>query len=123
RATAIATAVVLLACGVVTANDVRAWHDSETLFTRAIERTEPNVFALHSIASSMLVRGATAPAIEKLEQCVALQPRSPHVLRALGYALKEARRYDDAIKQLTLAMRIDHTDARTWNTLGHVCAD
>lgn len=123
RTAAVAATVVLAGCMSITMLDARAWRDSETLFTRALERTEPNTFALHNLSSALLLRGDTAGAIEKLEQCISLQPRNHHARRALGFALRAAGRLDEATKQLATALRIDQTDARTWNAMGHVYFD
>ena len=120
RVASAAACISLVLLTSITMLDARAWRDSETLFTRAIERTEPNVFALHNIASSMLIRGETAGAIERFEQCVALQPGNPHVRRAYGFALRQAKRYEQAIEQLTAAIQIKPHDSRSWNAMGRV---
>jgi tetratricopeptide (TPR) repeat protein len=123
RTATIAAALILAGCMAITMLDARGWRDSETLFTRAIDRTEPNVFALHNLSSALLLRGDTAGAIEKLEHCIKLQPNNHHARRALGYAYRAAGRLDDAKKQLTTALRIDQTDSRSWNAMGHVYFD
>src|SRR5439155_22861794 len=115
--------IVLLACGAITSVDVRYWHDSEALFTRALKRTEPSVFALHSLASAKLLNGKVDEAIVDLHACVKLQPSNPHARRALGYALREAKRYDEARQQLATSLRIEPKDGRSWEAMGRLYAD
>src|SRR5205814_5558189 len=87
---AVAAGAILFACEAITMRDVPYWHDSQALFTRALERTEPNVFALHSLACAKLLNGNRQGAIADLRACAALQPSNPHVRRGLGYSLREA---------------------------------
>ena len=115
--------VVLFACEAVTITDVRYWHDSEALFTRALQRTEPNVFALHSLASAKLLNGNRNGAIADLQQCAKLQPGNPHVRRALGYALREAGRYEEAHAQLKNSLQLNPRDGRSWEAMARLLAD
>ncbi|MEO6437449.1 MAG: tetratricopeptide repeat protein [Tepidisphaeraceae bacterium] len=115
-----AACVALLGCVIVTSMDVRAWKDSETLFTRALERTKPNIFTLHNIAAARLVSGNVHGAVQSFEQCLAIQPYNPHVLRAYGCTLREAKRYADAERSLKRSIKVAPNDSRTWGELGHV---
>ena len=55
-ATAVAV-IVIFAFAFTARAQVAYWHDSEALFTRALQRTEPNVFSLHSLASAKILKG------------------------------------------------------------------
>lgn len=114
----VAAVVALLACGVITWIDARAWRNSETLFTRAIERTEPNVFAYHNLAAAKLLRGQTREAVELFAQCADFQPTNPHIRRAYGAALRFDKRYEDALQQLNRSIELDPKQGRTWSELG-----
>jgi tetratricopeptide (TPR) repeat protein len=119
----IAAVALLIACGIVTATDVKYWNNSQALFTRALQRTEPNVFALHNLASAKFMNGDINGAIVDLRECVRLQPDNPHAHRALGYMLCDAKRYDEAHKQLAMSLELDDTDPRTWDSLGRLYAE
>jgi tetratricopeptide (TPR) repeat protein len=116
-------AIVLIACSAVTARDVRYWNNSEALFTRALQLTEPNVFALHNLGTAKLLRNDTNGAIADFAECTRLQPGNPHVRRAWGYALRVAKRYDEAKTQLATAIRINPKDPRSWDAMGNLYGD
>ncbi len=115
--------LVLLSFAALCSQEVRWWHSSDVLFARAIEQTEPNVFALENLGSALMQRGDTAPAIACLDQCVRLQPGNPAVHRIMGLALVKEKRYKEAAVQLAAAMRIDPKDPLNWNSLGHLYLD
>lgn len=115
--------LAIIACASVTHNDVPYWRNSETLYARSLERTEPNVFALHVVAVAQAQRDEFDGAIQLLEQAKKLQPGNPHVRRALGYTLREAKRFDEAKKQLDIALKIDREEGRTWDELGRLYTD
>ncbi len=116
---------VMLLCGAgyVTAKEVPYWHDSEPLFTRALDRTEPNVFTLLSLASAKVLNGNIDSAIADYRTCVRMQPHNPHVRRAFGYALREAKRYDEAHEQLKRSLSINPNDGRSWEAMARLYAD
>lgn len=122
RASMTLAAVTLMSFAALTAQDVRWWHDTEVLFTRSIEMTEPNVFAMHNLGCALMKRGANSEAIAQFERCAQIQPQNPYVRQALGYALLEAKKPTEALQQLKIAIRLKPDYARTWNTFGHVFA-
>jgi tetratricopeptide (TPR) repeat protein len=123
RAIPAAAICALLACAWVTRIDVGYWNNSEKLFTRALERTEPNVFSMHIIAVSMVQRSEYDGAVKMLEEAKKLQPGNPHIRRAYGYALRHAKRLDESQKQLTIALKIDPEDGRSWDAMAQLYAD
>jgi Flp pilus assembly protein TadD len=118
-----AGAIAIGACTLVTADDVKYWQNSELLFTRALERTEPNVFSLHNLASSQLLRGQTKTAIKNFQECAKLQPGNPHVRRALGYALRVDKQYAEAHTQLVKSLRLDPKEPKSWDAMGKLYAE
>jgi Flp pilus assembly protein TadD len=120
---ALAAGGILFACEAVTMRDLPYWHDSQALFARALQRTEPNVFALHGLASAELLNGNREGAIADLRRCAALQPGNPHVRRALGYSLREAGLFDEAHEQLKASLRMNPKDGRSWEAMGRLYAD
>jgi len=113
-----ASAVVLLACAMVTANDVRYWTDSRVLFTRTLERTGPNMFTLQNLGASYQEVGDYDNAIKYFAQCVESQPRYPHARRVLAHTFQKAKRYQEAGQQLEIAIELEPQDYRSWNSLG-----
>jgi len=113
-----ASAVVLLACAMVTANDVKYWTDSRVLFTRTLERTGPNMFTLQNLGASYQEVGDYDNAIKYFAQCVESQPRYPHARRVLAHTFQKAKRYQEAGQQLEIAIELEPQDYRSWNSLG-----
>src|SRR6185437_8974820 len=123
RRSMVLASVVLMSFAALCAQDVRWWHASDVLFARAIEQTEPNVFALQNLAAAWMKRGNPTRAIDCLDQCVQLQPGNPNVRRVLGIALTQEHRYKQAGEELAIAARIDPKDPLNWNSLGHFYLD
>jgi protein O-mannosyl-transferase len=113
-----AASLALGACAVLTAIEVPYWHDGEKLFSRALERTEPNVFSLHNVAAAQIIRGDYGGAIGNYQKCIKLQPGNPHVRRALGYALQKAGRLDEAHEQLVKSLRLSPKEPKSWDAMG-----
>ena len=113
-----AAGVVLLACAMVTANDVKYWTDSRVLFTRALERTGPNMFTLQNLGASYQEVGDYDNAIKYFRQCVDSQPRYPHARRVLAHTYQKAGRYQEAGEQLMIAIQLEPHDYRSWNSMG-----
>lgn len=118
-----ASAVVLLACAMVTANDVKYWTDSRVLFTHTLERTGPNMFTLQNLGASYQEVGDYDNAIKYFAQCVDSQPRYPHARRVLAHTYLKAKRYEEARQQLAIAIELEPQDYRSWNSMGKLYCD
>jgi protein O-mannosyl-transferase len=113
-----ASAIVLLACAIVTADDVRPWTDSRLLFTRTLERTGPNMFTLQNLAASYQEVGDYDNAIRYFGDCVKGQPRFPLARHWLAHTYQMAKRYDEAREQLAAAIELDPQNFQGWNSMG-----
>jgi protein O-mannosyl-transferase len=120
RALAGSAVAVVLACAFIAHNEAGYWKNGETLYTRAMERTGPNVFNLHNIAAGMVKRGAPEEACKVLAEAIRIQPNNAHVHRLYGYALRESKHLPEAEKELAISLQINPEYARTWTELGQV---
>jgi len=118
-----ASVVLLFACAMVTASDVKYWTDSRLLFTHTLERTGPNMFTLQNLGASYQEVGDYDNAIKYFAQCVEAQPRYPHARRVLAHTYQKAKRYEFARQQLAVAIELEPDDYRSWNSMGKLFCD
>jgi tetratricopeptide (TPR) repeat protein len=117
------SAVALLACAIVTANDVSYWTDSRLLFTRTLERTGPNMFTLQNLGASYQEAGDYETAIKYFGDCVRARPDFPAARHWLAHTFQKAKRYDEAREQLDVALRLNPDDFYAWNSMGKLYCD
>ena len=87
-------AALLLALAALTAQQIRVWTDSETLFEHALAITGPNPQMLDLAASAHARRGDDATAVRYWRQSLALLPDGPIARDALSQALTRQRAAD-----------------------------
>jgi TolB-like protein/Tfp pilus assembly protein PilF len=87
------------------------WVEAEAEFKRALELAPNNVAAHRGFADWLLSKGRTAEGLEWANRARELDPLVPST--SLAWALFQARRYDDAARELhaTLAVTPDNTGA------------
>lgn len=122
RALVAAGGAFLLALVPVARGQVGVWHDSVTLFRRAVEVTRENHVAERLLGVALLDSGDTAGAEPHLREAVRLRPRSAAALNALGVALTRLSRPGDAEAALDAfrrAVAADPGDPASHNNLGN----
>ena len=97
-----AAGVALLACGLASARQARAWHDSESLFRHALALTTHNYPAWHGLANELAEQGHIAEARAGYEQALAIHPRYGPALYGLGLL---EQRHGDPERALELYRR------------------
>jgi tetratricopeptide (TPR) repeat protein len=113
----------LLALALLSAVDASYWTDTEPLFRRALARTEPNAFALFNTGMGAARRHDYDQGVADLRTAIAQQPSNPYLRRAIGYILREAKRYDEARAELTLALQLNDKMPLAWAEMGQLSID
>jgi protein O-mannosyl-transferase len=104
-----ALAALLIILGVATFRQLGYWHDSETLWTRALAVTTRNYTAHSNLADVMAKAGRSDEAISHFEAAAAIHPYPPPQLLALGSYELEHGDLTRAIRQFTKVSQTDVT--------------
>jgi tetratricopeptide (TPR) repeat protein len=67
----------ILAIGILTFRQVSYWHDSETLWTHALQVTRRNYIAEDSLGGALAGQGRVEEAIQHFRAAAAINPRDP----------------------------------------------
>lgn len=105
RAPAVAAAVVLLALAALAWRQVHYWHDSVTLWTRAVE-VHGNYRARAHLGQALGLRGRWHEALPVLEDAVRLNPDFADSQHHLGFTYDELGDRDRAIDRYRAAVRL-----------------
>lgn len=119
------TAGCLVLLAILTRTQVETWHDTETVWTHAVEVTKDNHRAICEMGRAIFKRAEKdgdavllAEARSPLEEAVRLQPNEPHYRIAFGLVLLRQEDYAGAAEQLQQALRLNPSQDRAWHTLG-----
>ena len=96
RVLAPAAALALLACLLVTREQVKLWRDSVTLFEHALVVTQDNYLAHTNLAAALVEIGRADAAIEHAQAAATLRPNDAKILATLGTTLARVGREDEA---------------------------
>ena len=88
------------------------WRDSETLFLRALERTEDNYLIFVNLAATYSEQGRIEEEMAALREALRINPRSAVSHVGMGAALRALGRYDEAAAHFLEAAR--HVPPREW---------
>jgi tetratricopeptide (TPR) repeat protein len=109
-----AAAVVLLACAARTRDQLRCWHDSESLYRHAVAVSSKNFIAYYNLGSWLDSEGRIDAALTNYLKAVEMQPHYPDPLNNIGCILAGRKQFTDAIPYFEAALRSkpDFTSAR-----------
>ena len=117
--------VVLGACALRSANQLRCWRNSESLFRHTLTVTANNLIALNNLGAWLTVQNRPAEAIVFLRQALQMNPANVDTLYNLGNALAEQGRFEEAATnfQAAVALKPEYYQARNnlakaWTRLG-----
>ncbi|HET9800120.1 MAG TPA: tetratricopeptide repeat protein, partial [Chthoniobacterales bacterium] len=99
-------AVVLAAFCLLTVRQATTYRDVETLWRATIAKNPGCWMALNNLGVLQIEKGDVDGAIEKYEQSLRLNPDYPEAHYNLGNALLHQGRFDDAIRECEVALKL-----------------
>jgi len=107
RTFAVGACLLVLGLLVATRTQARHWHDSKTLFARALAVTEGNFLMEYNMATALKTEGKTDEAIRHLDQALRINPRFARGHALLGTILARQGDQQRAVQHLTEALRLE----------------
>ncbi|HVZ47912.1 MAG TPA: tetratricopeptide repeat protein, partial [Gemmatimonadaceae bacterium] len=107
RAAAGVGTAVVAALAAATWRQTGVWHDTRSLWTRAIAVDERSAFAQNSLAGLLLEDDSVPAAIDHFTRALAAEPDYPQAHNGLGIALGRLGRTDEAIAHFQRALAVD----------------
>jgi tetratricopeptide (TPR) repeat protein len=101
-----AAALVLVACLLLTENQLRYWRDNESLFRHALAVTQDNDIAHVNLAFALDRQGRFDEALAEYREAIRLKPKIPFLHNNLGTGLARLGRFDEAMNAFTNAARL-----------------
>ena len=112
---------VVGALGILTWNQVKVWHDSETLWTHAVA-ARPSSLGHFKLGVTLAHRGDLTRAIENFHAALRINPRNAAAHSALGFAFAMQGRLTEAFEQFDHALRMSPREAHAHTGLGLLLA-
>jgi Tfp pilus assembly protein PilF len=109
--------VILSACGIIAAVQVRYWKDSLTLFKHALDVTENNYLAQNNYANALSNLGRNEEAITHLAEALRVLPDSTEFLSNFGYVLAQSGKPKEAIEYYEKVLAKDPNNVITHGRL------
>jgi Flp pilus assembly protein TadD len=112
--------IFLIACGVLTREQLRYWQNGETLFSHSIALAahKNNYIAYNNLGDYLCQQNLFAPAIDNYKQALQIKPDFEMASKNLGVALIRAKRYDEAISFYQNRLRLNTNNAGDYSNLG-----
>jgi tetratricopeptide (TPR) repeat protein len=110
--------ICALACAIVTEHQIKYWHNSETMFQRAVDTTENNTLADVGLGICLAERGQLDAAIALYRHSLIVSPNYFESHYNLGQALSQQGKYDEAIEHFKAAIAQRSGIADTYSSLG-----
>jgi tetratricopeptide (TPR) repeat protein len=110
--------IILSACLVTTARQLRYWQDSATLFTHAVEVTKNNSIAECNLGLAYAARGQPDEAILHERAALKINPNYANAENSLGIILGDQGKWDEAIACLVAAIKAQPDFDRAYYNLG-----
>lgn len=107
--------------GVLTVQQVRVWHDTESLWTQALAAS-PSSHAHYNLGRIRFIDGRVTEAIEHYGAALAMRPAFFQAHNGLGLALAAQGNLENAIEHYQIALRINPNFAPAHLNLGDALA-
>jgi tetratricopeptide (TPR) repeat protein len=115
-----ASLLVVAACSVCAAMQVRYWKDSEALFTHAIQVTRDNCVAYNNLGKALAQQERLDEAVQAFSESLQIRPDFAHAHANLGGALRRQGKLEAAAAHFETALFFHPEDAQVQNDLGNV---
>ncbi len=122
-AVAIAAALALAACLMLAANQLRYWHDSESLFAHTLAVTRDNVNARISYGVALEQKGRLAEALAQYREAVRISPNHAMAHLDIGNLLEKTGQSEEALPELLKAVQFNPKALAAHNALGSVLVE
>ena len=116
---AAAATLAILSLAALTNQQIRVWHDSDALWTQALQ-VEPSFIAYNNMAEVLMSRGDDLWAAENFRKAIAMRPDFSPAHLGLGGALLRLHRLDEAAREYQTALDLGKNLAFAHN--GLACA-
>jgi tetratricopeptide (TPR) repeat protein len=123
RGFAIGAGFALAACMVLTARQIQFWHDSESLFRRAVAVTSKNYLAYNNLGYYLAGRGKVEEALVNYHKAIEINPAYEDALNNIGYALAGQKKHAEAVPYYEAALRIRPNHVEVHNNLGNALSE
>jgi protein O-mannosyl-transferase len=110
----------IIALSIVAVVQTSYWHDSESLWRRALACTSENAVAHYGLGLTLVEAGKPEKAVDEFQSAVGMAPDYAEARNNLGYLRFRQGRMDDAITQFQAALLIQPDYAESHNNLGLV---
>jgi len=100
-------ACVLIVLAALSWRQTGYWHDSVTLWSRALDVDSTNAIAHNDLGIELAASGQTSEAIARYKTAIALDPNYPHPHNNLGFELEHLGQIEPALAEYRTAVTID----------------
>jgi protein O-mannosyl-transferase len=109
----------ILALSICTYIQQQYWRDTITLFEHALAVTRDNYVAHYVIADPLRVKGRLAEAVDHYSKSLRIQPNGRYrALNGMGLALIDLGKFDEAIDNLKMALKLKPDSYEVHTNLG-----
>jgi tetratricopeptide (TPR) repeat protein len=121
RIASTAAIAAVIVCIALTNKQLKYWHNSATLFTRAIDTAADSYFAYYSLGYALNIAGRYAEAESALKEAIRLKPDYAEAMLILGIVLlRQETRLDEAYNSFINATRARPMMHEAYNGAGVV---
>ena len=117
---AVAAVSILAGCLVLTENQLRYWHDSESLFRHALAVSEESALAHLNLGAALQNQNKPAEALAQYQQVLQLDPGRHEAYSDIGKILDEQGKLQEALDYCREAVQLDPKSSPSHNNLGLV---
>jgi protein O-mannosyl-transferase len=115
---AVVAAVVLIACAVLSRQQLGYWKNSVVLFEHALEVTRDNELAQNNLGNALVRLGRLDEGVQHLREAIRLWPGNAEAHNSLGAALGRQGQLGEAISHLQESLRLSPANADAHCNLG-----
>jgi len=123
RALAVAGVVWIAALSIATRAQLSYWHDSVSLFQRAIEVVPDNALAHNNLGMALVAQDRMAAALDHFQQAVEIAPLDTDARSNLGNVLRALKRPGEAVFAYERALEQSPNDATIHYNLATALVD
>ena len=119
RVVQVTSVLALAACGYLTLEQGKVWHDSMTLFNAVLEKHEVPII-YNNRGNAFADRGEQEKAVKDFSRALAIAPTLKQAYSNRGLALTTLGRHEEALNDLDAAVRLDGDYAEAIYNRGNV---